>query len=81
MERRGSGIAVSVRGDIFGCLSCCTYPQLKALAAPCWSLVEDPLHFRVFLHPVGPTAVEGGRCSIGQNSRLVSDLLSNFSAA
>lgn len=81
MERRGSGIEVSVRGNVFGCLNCCTYPELKALAPPCWSLVEDPLHFRVFLRPVGPTAVEGGRCSIEWNSHLVSDLLSNFSAA
>lgn len=31
MERRRSGIAVSVREDIFGCFNCCTDLQLKAL--------------------------------------------------
>lgn len=65
--RRGSGMAVLVRGGSFGWISCCTHPQLKALARLCWPLVQHPLLFGMLLSPVGPTAMEGGRCSTEQN--------------
>lgn len=80
MERRESGTAVSVRGDSFGWLSRCTRPWLKALAWLCWPLAAHPLQFGVLLSPVGPTAREGGRCSIEQNSCMISDVLPDFSA-